>query len=278
MEIQKIPVSKLNPAAYNPRKDLKPGDPEYEKLKRSIEEFGYVEPIVWNKRTGNIVGGHQRYKVLAALGYDEVDCVVLDIDENKEKALNIALNKITGEFDIPLLTDLLKDIGAGGFDVSLTGFDAAELDALFRDGVAAGIREDDFDEPLPETPVSKQGDIWLLGRHRLICGDATKPEIYARLMDGKRANLIVTDPPYNVDYKGKVGKLKNDDMESAKFHDFLLAAYRRMYDALRDGGSIYVFHADRETVNFRTAFAEAGFFCHQTCIWVKNTPVLGRCD
>jgi len=177
---------------------------------------------------------------------------VLDIDEQREKALNVALNKITGEFDIPLLTDLLKDIGAGGFDVSLTGFDAAELDALFRDGVAAGIKEDDFDEPLPETPVSKQGDIWLLGRHRLICGDATKPEIYARLMDGERASLVVTDPPYNVDYKGKAGKLKNDDMESAVFHEFLLAAYRRMYDALADGGSIYVFHADRETASSAT--------------------------
>jgi ParB-like chromosome segregation protein Spo0J len=189
MDMQKIPAAKLNPAAYNPRKDLKPGDAEYEKLRRSIEEFGYVEPIIWNSRTGNIVGGHQRYKVLAALGYDEVDCVVLDVDENKEKALNVALNKISGEFDIPLLTDLLKDIGASGFDVSLTGFDAAEMDSLFKDGVVAGIKEDNFDEPLPETPISKQGDIWFLGRHRLICGDATKPETYERLMDGKQANL-----------------------------------------------------------------------------------------
>ncbi len=278
MDIRKIPTAKLNPAAYNPRKDLKPGDAEYEKLRRSIEEFGYVEPIIWNSRTGNIVGGHQRFKILVAMGYEEVDCVVLDIDEQKEKALNVALNKISGAFDIPLLTDLLKDIGASGFDVSLTGFDAAEMDALFKDSVVAGIREDDFDEPLPEAPLSMQGDIWLLGRHRLICGDATKPETYKHLMDGKQANLVVTDPPYNVDYKGTAGRLKNDNMESAKFYDFLLGAYRCMYDVLVDGGSIYVFHADRETVNFRMAFSEAGFFCHQTCIWIKNTPVLGRCD
>lgn len=278
MDIQKLSIEKLNPSAYNPRKDLKPGDAEYEKLRRSIEEFGYVEPIIWNKRTGNIVGGHQRYKVLVALGYTVVDCVVLDIDEQKEKALNVALNKISGEFDIPLLTDLLKDIGASGFDVSLTGFDAAEMDALFRDSIVGGIKEDDFDEPLPETPISKQGDIWLLGRHRLICGDATKAETYKKLLDGQQANLVITDPPYNVDYKGTAGKLKNDNMESNKFHAFLLVAYRCMYDSLVDGGGIYVFHADRETVNFRTAFTEAGFFCHQTCIWIKNTPVLGRCD
>jgi DNA modification methylase len=275
--IEKIPASKLNPAAYNPRKDLKPGDKEYEKLKRSIKEFGYVEPIVWNKRTGNIVGGHQRYKVLLELGYKEVNCVVLDIDEQKEKALNVALNKITGEFDMPLLTDLLKDINDSGFDVSLTGFDADEIDILFRDSVVAGVKEDEFDKPLPEKPISRQGDIWLLGRHKLICGDSTKPETYSMLMEGQKASLIVTDPPYNVAYEGNAGTIKNDNMESQKFHEFLLSAFKCMYENLADGGSIYVFHADRETVNFRTAFSEAGFFCHQTCIWVKNTPVLGRC-
>ena len=277
MDIRKIPVKELNPAKYNPRKNLKPGDPEYQKLKRSISEFGYVEPIIWNKRTGNIVGGHQRYKVLLELGYKEVDCVVLDIDEQKEKALNVALNKITGEFDMPLLTDLLKDINDSGFDVSLTGFDADEIDILFRDSVVAGVKEDEFDKPLPEKPISRQGDIWMLGKHKLICGDSTKPETYSMLMEGQKASLIVTDPPYNVAYEGTAGTIKNDNMESKKFHEFLLSAFKCMYENLADGGSIYVFHADRETVNFRTAFSEAGFFCHQTCIWVKNTPVLGRC-
>ncbi len=278
MDIQKIPASQIKAAKYNPRKDLKPGDPEYEKLRRSIEEFGYVEPVIWNRRTGNIVGGHQRYKVLMALGYKEIDCVVLDIDEQKEKALNVALNKITGEFDIPMLTDLLRDLNEDGFDVSLTGFDAAELDALFRDDVLGGIKEDAFDEPPPENPISRPGDLWLLGPHRLVCADSTKAETFTPLMDGKKADLVVTDPPYNVAYEGSAGTIQNDNMESAKFHAFLLAAYRRMYENLVDGGSIYVFHADRETVNFRTAFTEAGFFCHQTCIWVKNSPVLGRCD
>jgi len=278
MNIQKIPASQIKAAKYNPRKDLKPGDAEYEKLRRSIEEFGYVEPIIWNRRTGHIVGGHQRYKVLIALGVKEIDCVVVDLDDEREKALNVALNKITGEFDIPMLTDLLRDLNEDGFDVSLTGFDVAELDALFRDDVLGGIKEDAFDEPPPENPISRPGDLWLLGPHRLICGDSTKAETFTPLMDGRKADLVVTDPPYNVAYEGSAGTIQNDNMESAKFHAFLLAAYRRMYENLEDGGSIYVFHADRETVNFRTAFTEAGFFCHQTCIWVKNSPVLGRCD
>ncbi len=277
MVIKRIPAGQLKAAKYNPRKDLKHGDPEYEKLKRSIQTFGYVEPILWNQRTGNIIGGHQRYKVLLDLGHTEIDCVVVDMDLADEKALNVALNKVSGDWDIPLLTELLKDINASGFDVSLTGFDAAEMDSLFRDNVVAGVKEDAFDEPPQENPISRQGDIWLLGRHKLICGDSTKPDTYTALMDDQQANLVVTDPPYNVAYEGTAGTIQNDNMDSAKFHAFLLSAFRCMYEKLVDGGSIYVFHADRETVNFRTAFTEAGFFCHQTCIWIKNVPVLGRC-
>lgn len=278
MEFQKIKTDKLNPARYNPRKDLKPGDAEYEKLKHSIEEFGYVEPIIWNKTTGSVVGGHQRLKILHQMGFDEVDCVVVDLDEQKEKALNIALNKISGEWDNEKLALLISDLNDSAFDISLTGFDAAEIDELFKDKLSDKIKEDNFDEPLPENPVTKQGDIWLLGRHRLICGDSTKPETYTLLTEGKKANLVVTDPPYNVAYEGTAGKIQNDNMDDKKFYEFLLSAYKGMYESLTNGGSIYVFHADRETVNFRTAFRDAGFFCHQTCVWVKNTPVLGRCD
>ena len=133
MEIRKVSVERLQPAKYNPRKDLKPGDAEFEKLKRSVEEFGYVEPIIWNERTGVVVGGHQRLKVLMHLGYTEVDCVVLDIDEQKEKALNVALNKISGDWDMPLLTALLQDLNSGGYDATLTGFDVAEMSELFDD-------------------------------------------------------------------------------------------------------------------------------------------------
>jgi len=130
MNIEKIKAGKLNPAPYNPRKDLRPGDPEYENLRRAIDEFGYVEPIVWNKRTGNIVGGHQRFKVLRDLGYAEVECVVLDIDELREKALNVALNKINGAWDETKLAELLGDLDASDFDVTLTGFDMDEIATL----------------------------------------------------------------------------------------------------------------------------------------------------
>jgi ParB-like chromosome segregation protein Spo0J len=130
MEIQKISIDKLKPAKYNPRKNLKHGDPEYEKIKRSIQEFGYVEPIIWNKRTGNVVGGHQRLKILNELGETEIDCVIVDMDDISEKTLNIALNKATGTWDFPSLKDLLAELDTGAFDVSLTGFDALEIEEL----------------------------------------------------------------------------------------------------------------------------------------------------
>ena len=145
MNIEKIEISKLNPAKYNPRKNLKPGDTEYEKLKRSMSEFGYVEPIVWNKRTGNIISGHQRYKILKDLNYKDAECVVVDLDDKREKALNIAMNKINGEFDIPLLTDLLRDLSVNDFDVSLTGFDEDEISDLFSDANAKEGKDDNFD-------------------------------------------------------------------------------------------------------------------------------------
>lgn len=134
MQIEKRAVVELKAAPYNPRKDLKPGDAEYEKLKRSIQEFGYVEPVIWNKRTGTVVGGHQRLKVMKDLGYEEVDCVVVDLDEQKEKALNIALNKISGEWDEGLLANLLKDLDNSGYDITFTGFDLAEAQELFGSG------------------------------------------------------------------------------------------------------------------------------------------------
>lgn len=130
MELTRLPVAKIKAAPYNPRKDLQPGDPEWEKIARSIEEFGYVEPVIWNKRTGHIVGGHQRFKVLIHQGAGEVDVVVVDLPPAREKALNIALNKITGEWDVPRLQDLLQEIDTGEFDLSLTGFDDAELERL----------------------------------------------------------------------------------------------------------------------------------------------------
>jgi len=278
MNIEKKNVKDLLPADYNPRKDLQPGDPEYEKLKRSIEQFGYVEPVIWNKQTGRVVGGHQRLKVLIDSGITEVDVVVVDMNTEKEKALNIALNKISGEWDTDKLALVIADLQGADFDVSLTGFEPEELDDLFRDDVKDGVKEDDFDvEAELRKPVfSKAGDLWMLGEHRLLCGDSTKPETYELLMNGKKAQLVVTDPPYNVDYKGTAGKIKNDKMAEDQFEQFLLAAYSQMYESMTDDASIYVFHSDSHGLAFRKAFEEAGFYLSGCCIWKKQSLVLGR--
>ena len=245
-----------------PRKDLKPGDAEYEKLKRSIEQFGYVEPVIWNKATGRVVGGHQRLKVLMDMGMTEVDCVVVEMDEDKEKALNIALNKISGDWDKDKLALLIADLQGADFDVSFTGFEPAEIDDLFKDTLKDGVKDDDFDvgAELEKPTMTKPGDIWMLGRHRLICGDSTKAETYDLLMGSTKANLVITDPPYNVNYEGSAGKIKNDNMADDAFYNFLLDAYTQMHSAMADDASIYVFHADTEGLNFRRAFADAGFF------------------
>lgn len=277
MRFEKRNVNDLIPAKYNPRKDLKPGDKEYEKIKNSITEFGYVDPIIINS-DNTIIGGHQRLKVLRDLGYTDVDCVVIEIDKTKEKALNIALNKISGEWNVELLKDLIDDLKESNFDIEFTGFDPPELDELFSELHNKDVKEDDFDvdEVLKEPAISRLGDLWLLGRHRLICGDSTAEETYKLLMDGKKANLTVTDPPYNVAYEAKAGKIHNDDMKDDEFYKFLLAAFTNIYNAMENDASIYVFHADTEGLNFRKAFVDAGFYLSGVCIWAKQSLVLGR--
>lgn len=203
MNIKKMALADLNPAAYNPRKELKAGDPAFEKLKRSIETFGYVEPIIVNTRTGNtVIGGHQRLNVLKEIGETEAECVLVDLSVEQEKALNVALNKVTGEWDEDKLAELMANISESGFDTSLTGFDAAEVQDLLNGYYDKGVKQDDFDEEAEkekiEQPVAKLGDIWKLGRHRLICGDSTDPQVFDKLMDGQHAVLTVTFPPYGV--------------------------------------------------------------------------------
>ena len=278
MLIEKMKTENLLPADYNPRKDLKPGDEEYEKLKRSIEQFGYVEPVIWNKTTGRVVGGHQRLKVLIDMGISEVECVVVEMDENKEKALNVALNKISGEWDKDKLALLISDLQAEDFDVSLTGFDAAEIDDLFKGTIQDKIKDDDFDvdAELQNPTITKPGDVWQLGRHRLVCGDSTKNETYDMLLGDEKVNLVITDPPYNVNYEGSAGKIKNDNMEDDKFYKFLFDAFTNTEKCMADDASIYVFHADTEGLNFRKAFKDAGFYLSGTCIWKKQSLVLDR--
>lgn len=286
MEIRKMKISDLLPADYNPRKDLQPGDPEYEKLKRSIEEFGYVEPIVWNKRTGRVVGGHQRLKVLKELGSTEVECSIVDLDEDREKALNIALNKIEGDWDLPKLKDLLEEIDTGLLDIEVTGFDLEEIEQLmtqFRDEPAEdGFDVDEAVEEIKEKePITQPGDIWRLGKHRVLCGDATSIEDVERLMAGKMADMVFTDPPYNVNYTGGTKdklKIKNDNMDNDSFRQFLYDTFVNALVVTHPGGAIYVCHADSEGYNFRGALVDAGWTLKQCLIWVKNSIVMGRQD
>lgn len=273
-----LSIDSLKPAAYNPRKKLKKGDKEYEKIKKSIVEFGYVDPIIVNF-DGTVIGGHQRLTVLSDLGYKEVQCVQVRIeDENKVKALNVALNKITGAWNEELLADLMVDLQDADFNLDLTGFEAPEIDQLFSKVHNKEVKEDDFDVDgeLTKPTISKQGDIWHLGKHRVICGDSTKPETYQLLLGDKKANLIVTDPPYNVNVEETAGKIKNDDMSDADFYQFLFNMFVNVEQSMEDDASIYVFHADTEGLNFRRAFKDAGFYLSGCCVWKKNALVLGR--
>lgn len=277
MEFKRLKIDDLIPASYNPRKKLKPGDKEFEKIKNSIKEFGYSEPVIVNSDL-TIIGGHQRVSVLQALGYSEIDCVVINIDKTKEKALNIALNKITGEWNKELLADLIKDLQDSDFDINFTGFEPPEIEQLFNSVHDKEIKEDDFDvdKELTKETVSMKGDLWLLGNHRLICADSTIPETYDKLMEGKKANLVITDPPYNVNYTGEAGKINNDNMKDEEFYNFLFSAFVNVESSMEDDASIYVFHADTEGLNFRKAFKAAGFYLSGTCIWKKQSFVLGR--
>jgi len=280
----------LNPAIYNPRKLLEPGDTEYEQIKASIEAFGLVKPIIWNQQTKNIVSGHQTRNVLLDLGHETAAVNVIDIDEQKEKALNIALNKITGEWDDEKLAALLDELASDADEMllSLSGFTESDMDELFSfeeiDFDDLSGEDDDFnlDTALTEVegaPVARTGDIYVLGgKHRLMCGDACNPDDVASLMDGKVAKLIITDPPYNVDYEGVAGKMTGDCQPDNQFKTFLLSVFANIHNVSAPGAAAYIFHADTEGINFRTAFEESGFKIRQCLVWVKNSFVLGRQD
>lgn len=289
MKIEKMKLDDLNPSDYNPRLDLQAGDAEYEKLRRSIETFGLVEPIVYNERTGRVIGGHQRLKVIKELGWKESDISIVDLHENDEKALNVALNKIEGDWDRAKLKDLLEELDNGAYDLEITGFEMAEIEQLMTEffNEDEEIQEDDdFDwgeaaEDAKENTRTEQGDLWQLGNHRLLVGDATSEDDVFRVMGDEEADMVFTDPPYNVDYEGKTEealKIQNDKFEDEAFFQFLLDAHKNMEKVLKSGGAVYVCHADSEGYNFRKAFIESGLLLKQTLIWVKNSMVMGRQD
>ncbi|MEG3239042.1 site-specific DNA-methyltransferase [Streptococcus suis] len=277
MEIREIRLSELHPASYNPRKKLKKGDKEYEKIKQSLLKFGYVDPIIVNKDL-TVIGGHQRLTVLKDLDYETAKCVIVNLSKEDEKALNIALNKITGQWDDQLLADLLLDLQESDFNLDLTGFEPPEIDDILSNVHDKDLSDDDFDveEELNKPTFSKRGDIWQLGKHRVICGDSTKAKTYGQLLGDKKANLVVTDPPYNVDVEETAGKILNDNMPDSEFYQFLFDMFTQVEKHIESDASIYVFHADTEGLNFRKAFKDAGFYLSGCCIWKKNSLVLGR--
>lgn len=299
LNIQEKPLDWLKPAEYNPRADLQPGDPEYENLKRSIEAHTYVDPIIANS-DGTIIGGHQRLKVLLDLGYDAADVFIVDKSKEDEKLLNVALNKVSGEWDEQKLYELLISLDLSDIDIQLSGFTRDELqDLKVKFGDMEEAQEDeDFDEEAAYEEArrntrSHRGCIWILGNHRLMCGDSTSSEDMAALMDGELADLVITDPPYNVAYGDKVedtsaamgqeinreqSQIMNDDMSDEAFEEFLGEFYQATADVMKDGAGIYVFHADSNGLVFRQKYQDAGLKLAQCLVWVKNTFVPGRQD
>ncbi|MCL1857683.1 MAG: site-specific DNA-methyltransferase [Oscillospiraceae bacterium] len=276
---EKVNIDRLVPYVRNARTHSKE---QILQLRSSLREFGFVNPVIVDKDY-NIIAGHGRIIAAKAEGLTEVPCVFVEhLTEAQKKAYILADNRLAmnAGWDDELLTLEFTDLKDLGFDVELTGFDTKEIEKLFAAG-NGDAQEDEFDvdAELDKPMFSKLGDIWTLGRHRVICGDSTKADIYGTLMQGKQANLIVTDPPYGIDYQGTAGKIKNDKFNTdEKFYDFLFAAFKNMESALASDGAAYVFHADSKGLTFRKAFDDAGFKLSGACIWVKNTFTLGRSD
>ena len=274
--MQLVEISKLIPYINNARTHSKE---QITKLRSSLREFGFINPVIIDNDY-NVIAGHGRIEAAKLENIKEVPCVFVDyLTPAQKKAYIIADNRMAMDagWDEELLRIEIESLQAEAFNIELTGFEEQEIAAIF-DSVEEGIQEDNFDieEALSKPNITKKGDLWILGNHRLICGDSTKQQTYTLLMNDKKANLVVTDPPYNVNYEGNAGKIKNDNMKSDAFYQFLLDAFRNMENVMENDASIYVFHADTEGLNFRKAFADADFYLSGTCIWKKQTFVLGR--
>lgn len=278
-ELQLVPIEKLVPYANNARTH---SPEQIKKLRSSLREFGFINPVIIDRDYG-VIAGHGRILAAQEEGLEKVPCVFADhLTEAQKKAYIIADNRMAMDagWDEEMLRVEIEALQAADFDPLLTGFDEKELADLF-DSEEDKVKDDDFDlsAALEKAAFVERGDVWIVGRHRLMCGDATSAEDVARLMDGKKANLIVTDPPYGVSFKSSNGlTIQNDSIKNEEFYSFQLSAFKNMADNLEKGGAAYVFHADTEGLNFRRAFIDAGFHLAGCCIWVKDSLVLGRSD
>ena len=278
-EMERVPVDRLIPYINNARTH---SPEQVKKLRASLREFGFVNPVIID-RDYNVIAGHGRIMAAKEEGLTEVPCVYADhLTEAQKKAYILADNRMAldASWDEEMLRVEIESLREMEFDPMLAGFDEKELEALFA-GDGGDAKDDDFDlsAALEKASFVEPGDVWTVGRHRLMCGDATKAEDVETLMGGERANLIVTDPPYGVSFKSSSGlTIQNDSMKNEEFYTFLLSAFQAMTAVLEKGGAAYVFHADTEGLNFRRAFIDAGFHLAGCCIWVKDSLVLGRSD
>ena len=297
MHVESIPIERIKPAAYNPRVDLQPGDADYDKLERSVDEFGCVEPLIWNRRTGNLVGGHQRLKILKARGETYVDVSVVDLSPERERALNVALNKIGGDWDERKLADLLTGLAeTPEFDVSLTGFDDSDRSALL-DRIADLDSEDDFDLDAAlneaEPAVTQPGELIELGAHRLLCGDSATAEDVARLLAGEKVDMVFTDPPYNVAYYGgdrpvpskarpkrsrQWKRIYMDDLDQDAYESWLGNVLEQMIHSLAPGAAFYVWNGHRQFGPMHAKLSALG--AHVSCVitWAKESFAIGYGD
>ena len=279
-QMQLVDINKLIPYVNNARTH---SPEQITKLRSSLREFGFINPVLID-REFNVLAGHGRIAAAKEEGINEVPCVFV---EHLSEAYILADNRMSLDagWDDELLKVEMASLQEMGFDVGMTGFDESELADLFADDNNTSAKDDDFDltAALEKAAFVQRGDIWgdiwTVGRHRLMCGDATSAEDVAALMSGTKANLILTDPPYGVSFRSSSGlTIQNDSMKNEEFYNFLLSAFQCMVEHLESGGAAYVFHADTEGLNFRRAFVDAGLHLAGCCIWVKDSLVLGRSD
>ena len=280
VKLEQVPIDKLVPYARNARTHSKE---QIAQLRASLREFGFVSPAVIDSKY-NILVGHGRVQAAREEGYNTIPCVFAEnLTDAQKRAYILADNQLAlnAGWDEEMLSVELSDLKDESFDLSLLGFDEKDLEKLMAGPDDGGAQDDDFDlsAALEKASFVEKGDLWTVGKHRLLCGDATSPEDVERLMGGKTANLILTDPPYGVSFKASDGlTIENDSLKGDEFYKFLLSAFTNMAAHLEKGGAAYVFHADTEGLNFRKAFIDAGFHLAGVCIWVKNSLVLGRSD
>ncbi|MBP3896087.1 MAG: site-specific DNA-methyltransferase, partial [Mogibacterium sp.] len=279
-KMQLVGIDKLVPYQNNARTH---SPEQIAKIRSSLREFGFINPIIIDKDYG-IIAGHGRLAAAREEGIKEVPCVFADhLTEAQKKAYIIADNRMAMDagWDEELLRVEIESLEGMDFDTMLTGFDEAELAELFGTADSDEVEDDDFDltAALEKAAFVERGDIWTVGKHRLMCGDATSADDVKTLMDGKKANLMLTDPPYGVSFESSSGlTIKNDSIKGDEFYKFLFDAFSNMKSNMEKGGSAYCFHADTEGLTFRQAFIDAGFHLAGVCIWVKNSLVLGRSD